>query len=246
MAGMKVLSASVLWLQALLLALGTAYVVWGFNQVIRAGGGFVPGFESIELRRLIATLAPYLILPISIIVSFALHRNGRYGAAASFPIILLASVAMGGQLYRAAVPDPIMDNFGPRPLPYPGFLVLPSEQVPTGFQEVSHQYTKQYYGVRFRKMLNDDQIELDIAESPTTTFVYDQAKLVQEFDHQGITGRVYATYDGKRAKAMLNLIWLNPPRQRIAIYLTQRNGDDYSPEDLVRILQSMKPAAGSP
>src|ERR1700730_6460057 len=67
MTGMKLLSASVLWLQALLFALGTAYVVWGFIRVVEAGAWFVPGFESIELRRLIATLAPYLVLPVGII-----------------------------------------------------------------------------------------------------------------------------------------------------------------------------------
>ena len=42
---------------------------------------------------------------------------------------------------------------------------------------------------------------------------------------------------------MLNLIWLNPPKQRISIYLEQRDGDSYSPESLINILQSMKPAA---
>jgi hypothetical protein len=89
-------------------------------------------------------------------------------------------------------------------------------------------------------MLNGDQADLDIIESPTTKFVYDQSKLVREFDHQGVTGRVYAAYNGRSGKAMLNLIWLNPPKQRISIYLTQRVGNDYSPEDLIRILESMK------
>ena len=214
MTGMKLPSASVLWLQALLFALGTVYVIWGFSQVIRAGAGFVPGFESIELRRLIATLAPYLVLPIGIIFSFLLYRNGRYGTAACFPLVLVAFAAVAGRLYLTAVPDPIIENFGPRPLPYAGFLILPSEQVPTGFQEVSHRYTKQEYSIRFRRMLNDDQIDLEIFESPTTQFVYDQSKLVREFDHRGITGRVYAAHDGKRGNK-LNLIWLNPPRQII-------------------------------
>lgn len=242
---MKRLSASVLWLQALLFALATVYVVWRFNQVIRAGGWFVPGFETIELRRLIAGLAPYLVLPVGIIVSFFLHRNGRYAASASFPVVLLAIVAVSGQVYLAGVPDPIKENFGPRPLPYAGFLILPPEQVPTGFQEISHHYTKQEYSISFRKVLDDDQIDLDIVESPITEFSLNQLKLVREFDYRGITGRVYAAHDGKWGRTILNLIWLNPPRQRIAIYLTQRTGDDYSPEDLIRILQSMKPAAGS-
>lgn len=240
---MKFLSASILWLQALLFVLGTVYVIWGFDQVIRAGGGFVPGFESVESRRLIASLAPYLVLPVGIVLSYLFHRRGRYAAAASFSLVLLAGVTMAGRLYLVAVPDPIIDNFGPRPLPYAGFLVLPSERVPAGFQEVSHHYTKQEYNIRFRKTLNDDQVDLDIIESPITKFVYDPSTEVREFEYRGITGRVYATHDGKGGKTMLNLIWLNPPRQRIAIYLAQRNGADYSPDNLIDILQSMKPAA---
>jgi len=241
---MKFLSASVLWLQALLFALGTVYLIWAFNQVIRAGAGFVPGFESIELRRLIATLAPYLVLPVGIIVSFLLHRSRRYAAAVSFPVILLAVIAVAGQLYRAVVPDPILDNFGPRPAPYPGFLILPSEEAPPGFQEVSHRYTKQEYEIKFRKTQNDDRIDLDIFESPITQFLYSQSKLVREFDYQGITGHVYA-YGGKRGKEM-TLVWLNPPKQRISISLTQSAGDDYSPEDIINVLKSMKPATGTP
>jgi hypothetical protein len=234
MPGMKLLSASVLWLQAALFALGTVFVIWGFNKVVGAGAGFVPGFKSIELRRLIATLAPYLVLPVSIIFSLLLHSNGRYGTAASLPLVPVAFATVAGRLYLTAVPDPIMENFGPRPLPYPGFLVLPPEGIPPGFQEVSHHYTKQEYGVRFRKMLNGDRIDLDIIESPTTKFVYDQSTLVREFDHQGVTGRVYS------GKTTLNLIWLNPPKQRISIYLTQSVGNDSSPEDLIRVLESMK------
>lgn len=240
MTGMKLLSASVLWLQALLFALGTAYVVWGFIRVVEAGAWFVPGFESIELRRLIATLAPYLVLPVGIISFILALQKWKYGTAASFPLVLVALAVVAGQLYLTAVPDPVMENFGPRPLPYPGFLVLPPEGVPPGFQEVSHHYTKQEYGIRFRKMLNGDPIDLDIIESPTTKFVYDQSKLVREFDHQEVTGRVYAAYNDRSRKTTLNLIWLNPPKQRISIYLTQSVGNDYSPEDLIRVLESMK------
>jgi hypothetical protein len=237
---MKLLSASVLWLEALLFALGTVYVISTFHQVVRSGGGFVPGFESIELRRLIASLAPYLVLPLGIIFSFLLHRIGRYGAAASFPLGLVVFAVAAGQLYLRAVPDPIMENFGARPLPYPDFLVLPPEGIPPGFQEVSHHYTKQEYGIRFRKMLNGDPIDLDIIESPITKFVHDRSKLVREFDHQEVTGRVYVANNDKSRKTTLNLIWLNPPKQRISIYLTQSVDNDYSPEDLIRVLESMK------
>ena len=138
----------------------------------------------------------------------------------------------------------ISGNFGPRPVPYPGFLVLPSEEVPPGFQEVSHHYTKQEYRINLRQTRNDDRIDLDIFESPITQFSYSQSELVREFDYQGITGRVYA-HVGKGGKET-TLVWLNPPRQRISISLTQSVGDDYSPDDIIRVLKSMKPATGTP
>jgi hypothetical protein len=33
----------------------------------------------------------------------------------------------------------------------------------------------------------------------------------------------------------------NPPKQRISIHLTPTSGDEYSPEDPIKILESMKP-----
>lgn len=235
---MKYLSACVLLLQILAFVLGTIFLFQQLGYVIGAGAWFS------HLGRLVAALAPYLILPIGIILSFLLHRNGSYRAAASLPLVLLTVAAFAGQIHNAVVPDPILDNFGPRPAPYPGFLILPPGEAPPGFQEVSHRYTKQEYEIKFRKMQNDNQIDLDIFESPITQFLYSQSKLVREFDYQGITGHVYA-YSGKRGKEM-TLVWLNPPKQRISISLTQSAGDDYSPEDIINVLKSMKPATGNP
>lgn len=235
---MKSLSVSVLFLQILAFVLGTIFILQQLGHVIGAGAWFS------HLGRLVAALAPYLILPIGIILSFLLHRNGRYRAAASLPLVLLAVAALAGQIHNAVVPDPILDNFGPRPAPYPGFLILPPEEAPPGFKEVSHRYTKQEYEIKFRKMQNGGQIDLHIFESPITQFLYSQSKLVREFEYHGITGHVYA-YGGKGGKEM-TLIWLNPPRQRVSISLRQRAGDDYSPEDVINVLKSMKPATGNP
>ena len=235
---MKRLSAAVLLLQILIFVLGTIYILQELSYVIGAGAWFS------HLGRLVAALAPYLALPVGIIFSFVLHLNRRYVAAASSPFVLLAVTAVAGQIYLTIVPDPIVDNFGPRPRPYPGFLILPTEQVPTGFQETSHRYTKQEYDIRFSKIRNDDQIDLEIFQSPTTQFSYSQSSLVQEFDHRGVKGHVYA-YSGQWGKRMV-LVWLNPPRQRISISVRQKTGSDYSPEDLIKILQSMKVATGTP
>jgi hypothetical protein len=233
-------SAWVLWLQLILFALSTFYVIWGFIQVVGAGAGFYPAFESIQLRRLIPSLAFYLILPVSIIFCFLLHRSAKYGAAVCSPLLLVGFAFIAGRLYLEAVPDPIVENFGPRPAPYPGFLVLPAERVPAGFQETRHHYTKREYTVHFTKLLNGKRVDLDIVESDLTTFVHKRLELVREFTYQAIIGQVYTSYDDEVQKHTLNLIWLNPPKQRISIYLTQTPGNDYSPEDLIEILASMK------
>jgi len=234
----KYLSASVLVLQILTFVFATIFLFQQLGYVVAAGAWFS------HLGRLVAALAPYLALPFGIILSFLLHRNGSYRSAASSPFVLLAIAAAAGQIYLTIVPDPILDNFGPRPVPYPGFLILPSEKVPPGFQEVSHHYTKQEYGIHLRQTRSDDRIDLDIFESPITQFSYSQSELVREFDYQGITGRVYAHFSkGGKEKT---LVWLNPPGQRISISLTQSVGDDYSPDDIIRVLKSMKPATGSP
>jgi hypothetical protein len=235
----KLVSVCVLWLQIILFAASTVYLVWAFTQVIQAGAGFVPGFESIQFWRLVASLAPYLIVPVSIVVSFLLHRRGKYRAAAWSPLALVGCAFIAGRLYLMAVPDPIMENFGSRSTPYPGFLVLPPERVPAGFEEKSHHYTKREYRVQFAKIVNGKRVDLEISESDITKFIHDKSKLVQEFTYQGISGHVYTSYDEKLQKITLNLIWLNPPKQRISIYLTQTPDAGYSPDDLIRILASM-------
>jgi len=207
------------------------------------GAGFVPAFESIEQRRLVAVLLPYLVLPIGAAFSLLLFWKGRYRAAAALPIVVTAGVFIAGRLYLMVVPDPIVENFGVRPQPYSGFLILPFERIPDGFGEVSHHYTKSEYTIRYRKALNNGgHVDLDIAEGPITQFVVNETELVRRFDYQAITARVYASNNTKRGETTLNLVWLNPPRQRIAIYLTQPEGSGYSPEDLIRVLESMQPA----
>jgi len=141
------------------------------------------------------------------------------------------------------MPDPIVENFGARPQPYSGFLILPFENTPDGFREVSHHYTKSEYMISFRKAQDNGRVDLDIAESPFTKFVVDEADLVREFDYRAITGRIYTWHNAKRGEATLNLIWLNPPQQRISIYLTQPEGSGYSPGDLIGVLESMQPAS---
>jgi hypothetical protein len=140
----------------------------------------------------------------------------------------------------STVSDPIQENFGARPTPYPGFLALPPEAVPSGFKVVRHRYTKGEYTLDFTKMVAGKKIDLNIVESDYTKFEYSNSKLVQEFKHLGINGKVYVYHNQKTQETSFNLIWLNPPKQRIAIYLTQTPAKEYSPEDLIKILESMK------
>ena len=237
----KRVSVCVLLLQIILFALLTLWVIWGFMQVVEAGAGFVPDFESVQFRRLIAYLAPYLVLPVSIIFSFLLHIRAKYRAVLYSPLILVGILFIGGRLYLMAVPDPIVENFGSRPSPYPGFLVLPAERVPPSFQETSHHYTKREYRVQFKKMMNGKRVDLEIAESDITKFIHDKSKLVREFTYRGITVHIYTSYNEKLQQITLNLIWLNPSKQRISIYLTQTPDDSFSADDLIQILASMKP-----
>lgn len=136
--------------------------------------------------------------------------------------------------------DPIQENFGARPSPYPGFLALPPEAVLSGFKEVRHHYTKREYTIDFTRMVDGNKIDLNIVESDNAKFFYSNSELVQEFEYQGITGQVYVYHNRKTQETTFNLIWLNPPKQRIAIYLTQTPAKEYSPKDLIKILESMK------
>jgi hypothetical protein len=238
---MKRIAASVLWLQIFLFALWTIYLAWLFQRVVMAGAGFVPGFEVIEQRRLIATLAPYLVLPFGVTFSFLLFRKGRYRAAASLSFAIAFGAFVAGRLYLTKVPDPVEDNFGARPQPYTGFLVVPLERIPYGFSEVSHHYTRSEYVIRFKKALNNGSVDLDIFESPFTKFFVKETNFIRTFEYQAITGRIYVSHDTK-GETTLNLVWLNPPQQRISIYLSQPDGYIYSPDDLIRMLESLETA----
>ena len=117
----------------------------------------------------------------------------------------------------STVPDPIQENFGARPSPYPGFLALPPEAVLSGFKEVGHHYTKREYTLDFTRMVDGKKIDLNITESDNAKFVFDNEELIQEFKYQGITGQVYVYHNKNTQETTFNLIWLNPPKQTIAI-----------------------------
>jgi len=96
------------------------------------------------------------------------------------------------------------------------------------------------YTIDFTKELNGQRIDLNIAEGDHIMFGVDKSVPIQEFTYQGIVGRIYLRKNERTQETTLNLIWLNPPKQRISIYLTQMSANDRSPEDLIEILKSMR------
>jgi len=236
---MKFVSACLLATQIFLFIALTVVVLRGFGQMVMAGAWFDERFASTQISRLIAFLAPYLALPVSIILTSIFFREGRYGKAIWLPLVFIAVLSAVGRSYFEAVPEPIQENFGPRPSPYAGFLFLPPEAVPSGFEEVEHRYSKREYSIKFRKIIDGKKIDLDIAEGDNIGFSR-QGKLVKEFKYKEIKGSVYIHHHKTTKVTSFNLIWLNPPKQRLAIYLTQTPKNEHTPEDLIKILKSMR------
>ena len=236
---MKFIAASLLWLQAILFIVLTVAVLWMFGEVVKAGAWFDARFASAQWLRLIAFLAPYLVLPISIAVAFVLYRAARYRVATWLPMLFVAVAFAAGQTVLSVVPDPIEDNFGARASPYPGFLVLPKDAVPAGFAEVKHHYTKREYTISFKKKVAGQTINLDIVEGDRIWFGTSGSELVHEFQYRGVTGQVYIHHHKTTLVTSYRLLWLNPPKQRISIHLTQTPNNDYSPQDLIAILKNM-------
>lgn len=237
---MRIISLALLGLQTLSFIALTFFIFYVYDQMAKAGAGFDPRFVATQSWRLIAQLAPYLVLPISITSAFMLHRKKRYWSAISLSLLLITLTTIAGQFYLGKVPEPIQENFGARAQPYSGFLVLPPEAVPEGFVETEHRYSKREYTISFSRLTDGQKIDLDIVEGDNIAFGLSGSVPVQEFEYQGVTGKVYTHTHKDTGESTYNLIWLNPPKQRISIYLTQTKNHDYSPEDLIDVLKQMR------
>jgi hypothetical protein len=226
-------------LQAIIFIALTLFISVAFLRIASAGAGFNSPFESIQKRRLVATLAPYFVLLISTIISLSFYNRALYGTSiwSSFALITLVSIV--SRLYLFVVPDPIMDNYGPRQAPQPGFLVLPAASAPPGFTEVRHHYTKRDCSIDFVKNMGDQCARLSITQSEGCVFSHGNSEPIMNFLHAGVVGHVYAHGNESTSNRCLSLIWLNPPKQRLSIYLTQPS-NDLTPEFLVELLKKMK------
>jgi|GEM_PF-5311385 len=237
---MKIASISILIIQIVLFIVLSAIFLWFYNLVLRAGGAFWPGLQWLQLSRLIAFLSPCLILPLTSLLTFIFYKKSKYKIAIILPLFLIAATYLMSQLYLKVVPDPIRENFGPRSTPYKGFLIPGPDTIPFGFKEIKHNYTKRDYSVHYSKNMNGKRVNLNISESVQCIYGHNASTLVKEFLYRGIKGEIYIHHPKQPGYISYNLIWLNPPRQRISIYLSQEPSGEYKPDDLIRILKSMK------
>jgi hypothetical protein len=227
----------------LIFAALTVLLIFAFRHVITEGGGFITGFESIQFRRLIALLAPYLALPIAFVLALILYRQSRYALSVSAALGLLVVVFGTGQAYLRYQPDPIRDNFGPRAAPVSGFLILSPDALPSGFVEKRHFFSKREYSIDFVRTTGNGIQRLQVIESDLTKFVEPKQQSPIEFVHRGMTGRLYTVPDRMNPNRVTHyLFWLNPPKQRLMLTLSSSTSDNIAASQLVDILQSMREA----
>jgi hypothetical protein len=82
----------------------------------------------------------------------------------------IAPAAMALLVCSIANADPIQENFGQRPSPWPGFLAF--DQFPAGFKEKRHYYSRHQYEVMLVKATERSEATvLHIIESDITIFL---------------------------------------------------------------------------
>lgn len=231
---MRYFSIGLIIIQILLFLIGGVLILKLLSPPL---GGFDGRFFNAQFIRFIASVAPYFVLLISVPTSILLHRRNRYLLSILNPFILIFVAFIFGQSILKIIPDPIQENFGARSEPYAGFLVLPKDAIPEGFKEVEHQYTKRHYSVRFQ---NDRNVQFGISEDDSARFGDSSYKPIQEFEYRGVQGHIYHYKPEDKERESLSLIWLNPPKQRVYMWVSEYPlSDEYSPEFLINILKNM-------
>ena len=135
--------------------------------------------------------------------------------------------------------DPIREDFGARVAPYEGFLALPKESFPSGYVEKSHHFTKREYLLTLTKTVKGESFSLEIVESDRAQFLEPKNEyLVKEFMHYGRAGRVYAYREHLSEQPAITLYWMNAPKQRLLISIEQVPSEEWSADDLIRLLQA--------
>ena len=143
--------------------------------------------------------------------------------------------------------DGIIENFGDREAPYKGFLVLSNSDLPDGYNETRHHYTKTEYMVIFEKLVESTSLRVEVTESSVVQF-FEPTKydVEREFTVNGRVGRVLSYREHLTNREALVLYWLNPPMQRVSITVELGGAHPFSPDDVVSLLTAMRPATGVP
>lgn len=234
---MKFISLSFYVTELILLLLLTLYLGWMSSFVI---GYSDARFFPTQILRFLLLIAPYFSLIPATVFTYYARKKVQYLRSILVPIALIGLTFFASQYFLRSIPDPIQENFGAREEPYPGFLYLPEDQIPQGFKKKEHRYTKTYYSVSYQKLLDGKNIGLTIAQGDTVIFGTNGCEEINSFIYRNIEGHVYSCTHSKTGKVSLNLIWLNPPKQRISIYLDQLEQKPYTPIFLIEILRHMK------
>jgi hypothetical protein len=238
------LAVAALILHPVLFTILSVVAFAGYINVVGQGGSFfIPPFESIQVPRLIAALAPCLILPVSFLITLCFYKMQHDRRAVLFPVCLLALTVALGQSYLRVEPDPVEWNYGALPGPAPGFLALTSASLPSGFQERQHHYSRHEYTIDFFQKTQSGTVYLSVVESDLAKFVEPNTPPLKQFSFKGQLGRVYGTnnLNGGEPSYCLDLYWFNGPKQRLSIGISETPPlHRYSPDDLLGILKSMQ------
>jgi hypothetical protein len=141
----------------------------------------------------------------------------------------------------------VEENFGERVAPYGGFLVLRKADWPAGYVEKSHHYTKVEYQLRLVKVIDGKSYAIDIDESDHSAFFGPKNyTAMKSFTYKGVSGQVHLFPDHLQGRPQIDLMWMNPPKQRIMISSDQVPSQEWSPDDMIHLLQKMTLAVGAP
>jgi hypothetical protein len=159
------------------------------------------------------------------------------------------SAAQGGETSPKIYvgPDDITEKFGRREAPYAGFLVLPQSALPDGYSETTQHYTKTEYIIKFRKMIENTSYDIEVTESDVIKyFEPPKYNVAKEFVFNGRGGRVLSYRERLTDRQALVLYWINPPKQRLSIFVELEPSHPISPDDLINLLAAMTPATVVP
>jgi hypothetical protein len=151
----------------------------------------------------------------------------------------IASAAIALSTCSIANADPIQENFGQRPSPWPGFLAF--DQFPAGFVEKKRYYSRHQYEVTLAKATERSEATvLHIIESDITISLEPKDRPpTKQFTFRGQPNRVFCHPNKQNDLRSCTLYWFNGPMQRLSLSLDNSTTDDQSSDFLIELLEGM-------